>query len=87
MKKPQLVENARDWPKLWSVRMSVLGGSLVTLAELGPSYVASVWTTLPDAFRDAVPDSVVKYIGIGLVFLSPIARVIKQEKLHAEKSP
>lgn len=80
----KLIDNAKDWHRFWSVRLAVLGSALLTLAELGPTYLASVWASLPQEFQDAVPDSVVKYAGIALVILSPIARAIKQERLNAK---
>lgn len=80
----RLIDNVRDWHRFWSVRLSLLGGALLTLAELGPTYLASVWSALPVEFQAAVPDSVVKYAGIALVILSPIARAIKQERLNAK---
>lgn len=82
----RLIDDVKDWRKFWSVKFAFLGGALLSLAELGPSYLAQAWGFLPVEFQDAVPDSVVKYIGIAFVFLSPIARAIKQEKLHVEKS-
>lgn len=82
----RLIDNIKDWRKFWSVKLAFVGGLLLTLAEMGPSWLASVWSYLPVAFQDAVPDSVVKWIGIGFVFASPIARAIKQRKLDAGKT-
>lgn len=82
----KLIDDIKDWRKFWSVKLAFIGGALLSLAEMGPSWVASVWEQFPIAFQEAVPDTVVKWIGIGFVFASPIARAIKQRKLDAEKT-
>ena len=82
----KLIDDAKDWRKFWSVKLAFIGGALLTLAELGPGYLASAWAALPVEFQDAVPENIVKYMGLAFVFLSPVARAIKQEKLHVEKT-
>jgi hypothetical protein len=80
----KLVNNARDWSKWWSVRLSILGGALLTLAEGFPHALATVYSTLPNEVTQAVPDGLIKIIGILCVLASPIARVIKQSRLTDE---
>ena len=77
----KLVENSRDWSKWWSVRLSIVGGALLTFLEVFPSHVATVINTLPAEISGQVPDTILKGIGILCVLASPIARVIKQTRL------
>ena len=77
----KLVENSRDWSKWWSVRLSIIGGVILTFLEVYPNVVATVIQTLPDAITQAVGTDILKVIGIVCIIASPIARVIKQAKL------
>ena len=77
----KLVDDAKDWSKWWSVRLSILGGALLTFLEVFPSHVATVLNTLPAEISGQVPDTILKAIGILCVLASPIARVIKQSRL------
>jgi hypothetical protein len=77
----KLVDDARDWSKWWSVRLSIIGGALLTLAEGFPHALATIYSTLPTGITGTLPDGLIKVIGIICVVASPIARVIKQSKL------
>ena len=77
----KLVDDSRDWSKWWSVRLSIIGGALLTFLEVFPSHVATVINTLPAEISGQVPDELFKVIGIVCVIASPIARVIKQTRL------
>ena len=74
----KLVDDARDWSKWWSVRLSIIGGALLTLAEGFPHALATIYSTLPTSITGTLPDGLIKVIGIICVVASPIARVIKQ---------
>jgi hypothetical protein len=74
----KLVDDSRNWSKWWSVRLSITGGALLTLAEGFPHALATIYSTLPNEVTEAVPDGIIKVIGIICVVASPIARVIKQ---------
>jgi hypothetical protein len=80
----KLVDDAKDWSKWWSVRLSILGGALLTFLEVFPSHVATVLNTLPAEISGQVPDTILKIIGIVCVLASPIARVIKQSDLGSK---
>jgi urea transporter len=74
----KLVDDARDWSKWWSVRLSIVGGALLTFLEAFPHAVATVISTLPSEVTGTIDESIFKGIGIVCVLASPIARVIKQ---------
>jgi hypothetical protein len=82
----KLVNNARDWSKWWSVRLSIVGGAILTLAEGFPHALATVINALPSEIIEAVPDSIFKVIGIVCIIASPLARVVKQSRLDDEGS-
>lgn len=77
----KLVADASDWSKWWSVRLSIVGGALLTLLEAFPHAVAEIIQVLPDAITDQVGSEILRVIGIVCIIASPIARVIKQSKL------
>jgi hypothetical protein len=82
----KLVDDSRNWSKWWSVRLSIIGGALLTLAEGFPHALSTVYSTLPSVVTETVPDGIVKAIGILCVIASPIARVIKQSRLDSESN-
>jgi len=74
----KLVDDARDWSKWWSVRLSIVGGALLTFLEAFPHAVATTLSTLPSEVTGTIDESIFKAIGIICILASPIARVIKQ---------
>lgn len=80
----KLVDDAKDWSKWWSVRLSIVGGTLLTITEGFPNALANIYNALPASIIEAVPDDVIKVIGIVCVSASPIARVLKQSRLDDE---
>jgi hypothetical protein len=75
----KLVPDARNWTKWWSVRLSIIGGALLTFLEAFPHAVATVINTLPQEITGNIDDSILKGIGILCILASPIARVIRQQ--------
>ncbi len=80
----KLVDDARDWSKWWSVRLSILGGALLTFLEVYPNAVGTIIQNLPSDIRSNVHAEIFRVIGIICVVASPIARVIKQSQLGDE---
>jgi urea transporter len=74
----KLVDDASDWSKWWSVRLSIIGGVLLTILEGFPHAVATVISTLPSEITGTIDESILKGIGIVCILASPIARVLKQ---------
>jgi len=83
----KLVENSKDWSKWWSVRLSILGGTILTLLEAFPNAVATVIQTLPDSITQQVGDEILRVIAIVCIVASPVARVIKQSKIDQKDNP
>jgi hypothetical protein len=78
----KLVDDASNWSKWWSVRLSIIGGVLLTILEGFPHAVATVISTLPSEITGTIDESVLKAIGIVCILASPIARVIKQRDVE-----
>jgi hypothetical protein len=77
----KLVNDARNWSKWWSVRLSVIGGAILTFVDGFPHALATVINALPHSVTSQVDADILRFIGICCVILSPIARVIKQQRL------
>ena len=73
-----LVDDSCNWSRWWSVRLSIIGGALLTFLEVFPSHVATVINTLPQEITSTIDEPILKGIGIVCILASPIARVIKQ---------
>ena len=84
----KLVDNAKDWSKWWSVRLSIIGGGLLTFLEMYPNAVGTVIQAIPAELRASIPSDIFRIVGIVCVIASPVARVIKQSKLdnNADKA-
>lgn len=75
MKKPQLVDNARDWHRWWSMRWIIIAGALEGV-RIG-------WPSLPPEWVAALPAWVPHYLGLATITALALAgagRVVKQGK-------
>lgn len=79
----KLVDDASNWTKWWSVRLSFLGGGLITLLEGFPNAISTILVALPEEVRSAVSPEHLKLIAIVCIFASPVARIIKQSNLDS----
>ena len=73
MKKLQLVENASEWKRWWSMRW-IIASAVFSSAVLA-------YSELPPDWKELVPASVKVYCSLGAIFSSMAAafsRVIKQ---------
>jgi predicted benzoate:H+ symporter BenE len=77
----KLVDDAKDWSKWWSVRLSILGGAILTFMDGFPNALSSVIATLPHSVTNNIDADILRTIGIACILASPIARVIKQSRL------
>jgi xanthine/uracil permease len=79
--KVKMVDDASNWTKWWSVRLSIIGGAILTFLELYPNAIGTVVQALPSEVRAGIDPEIFRVIGIVCVLASPIARVVKQSKL------
>lgn len=80
----KLVDDANNWTKWWSVRLSFIGGGLITLLEGFPNAISTILVALPDEIKSAVSPEHLKLIAIVCIFASPVARIIKQSGLEKD---
>lgn len=78
--KISLIDNWKMWWKFWSIRFGILGAFAVSF----PDMIIQTWASLPSHIRDIIPEQYIPHIGTGLLVLSLVSRIIKQEKLHTD---
>ena len=78
----KLIENWRDFPKFWSVRLSVIGSALLSVFIIYPEAMLHVWAILPDDLKTFVPPRYTQFISLSVIIAGVIARIIKQEELN-----
>lgn len=76
-----LISNWKDWWRMWSIRLSVLGTAVLIFFEGFPDVAFSVWASIPDDLKSVLPVEFAKYLGYGLIAASWVARTIRQFKL------
>lgn len=79
--KPKLVDNWREFWRLWSVRLGAVGTALAGWFVMSPETAIHVWLMLPADLKAALPPQFVGYFGIGLFVLSMVAKLFKQKNL------
>lgn len=78
----KLIEGARQWWRLWSIRLNAIGLALLGWVQFDPVSALSVWNMLPGEVRAVLPRDVVALVG-GLFFvLSMLARLVHQPTLR-----
>jgi hypothetical protein len=79
-----LIDNARDWWRLWSIRLNAIGLAIVGWVWFDPVGVLAVWNMMPIAVRGVFPPEILFACGLLFFALSMIARLVKQPKLHKD---
>ena len=78
----RLVPEARQFWRLWTIRLNAIGLALLSWAWFDPVSVLAVWNMMPVPVRNAVPPSALLLIGGVLFMLSMIARLVRQPKIE-----
>lgn len=81
----QLIANARQWWRLWSIRFNALGLLILSWVQFDPVSALGVWNMMPHIVRTVLPHNFVMLVGMGLFVLSMLARVVVQPRL--DKAP
>lgn len=79
----QLIDNARQWWRLWSIRLNAIGIAILGWVQFDPVGALTVWNMLPPAVRDVLPANFLTVAGLALFVLSMLSRVVAQPKLGA----
>lgn len=74
MAKVKLIDNAKHWYKLWSVRLVAAGSAIIGAYAADP-------VLFNEITRHVLPNGTAYGVGLALNFAGLLARVIKQEKL------
>ncbi len=80
--KSRVVDDWRDWWKLWSVRLNALGLAIMGWVAFDPVPILYVWNLLPREVRVLLPAAPLAVIGATLFALSMSAKLVKQRKLE-----
>lgn len=78
----KLLPHWRTLWRAWSMRMNALGLALLAWFAIDPVSLLYVWSLMPPAVRDLIPEQVLALIGAALFALSMIARLVKQPKMQ-----
>jgi len=78
-----------DWKKFWrfkSIQFGVIGAALSSIFLAMPEAAIYAWAAMPEDIKSFLPPEVIKFTGIGILFLSFVARIVKQPKLESKNN-
>lgn len=78
----KLIPDWRKSWKFWSIRLGVIGTVLTSIFLAAPDAALYAWALLPEDIKAHMPPAVIKFMGIGIMAASFIARVVQQPKLQ-----
>ena len=87
MKKPELIEDWRNFWRFWSVRLGIVGSAITGVLIAFPDVALSAWAMMPADLKSAIPERYMPLIGVIIFVASLIARAIKQMKLEPKEGP
>ena len=83
----KLVYNWKDWWKMWTIRINIMFGILLTILSQFPEVFMQLWVIVPDQIKESIMTTEgITFAFIAALVISSIARLIKQEKLHKKES-
>lgn len=77
----KFIQDARNWWRLWSIRLNAIGLSILAYVQIDPVGALSVWNMMPGEVRHVLPANIVTLIGLALFGLSMVARLVVQPNL------
>ena len=77
----KLIENWKQCWKFWSIRLGIIGSTIVSLLVLIPDAAMLAWNTLPAELKASVPPEYLPLVGVAFFLLSLIARLIQQSNV------
>lgn len=80
MLKIELIDNWKKGLKLWSVRLSTVGASIMGMFLYFPDWSLHLFNAMPRDIRNMVPDRVALVLAMVIFIGSAIARIVKQRK-------
>ena len=83
----KLVDNWKDWWKMWTIRINIIFGILLTILSQFPEVFMQLWVIVPDQIKESIMTTEgITFAFIAALVISSVARLIKQEKLHKKES-
>jgi hypothetical protein len=76
-----LIPDARKAWKFWSVRLQILGTTIVSVFVMVPEAALTVWNNFPADLKALLPSQYMPMIGAAICITAVVARVIRQRKL------
>lgn len=79
----KLVDNWKDWWKMWTIRINIIFGIILTILSQFPEVFMHLWVLVPEQIKESIltTEGVTTAFIIALV-VSSLARLVKQDKLH-----
>ena len=82
----KLVDNWKDWWKMWSIRINIIIGLILTILSQFPEIFMQLWVLVPEQIKESIMTTEgITFAFIAALVISSLARLIKQEKLHSKK--
>jgi hypothetical protein len=79
--KIKLIENWKKALKMWSVRLSTMGASIMGMFLYFPEWSLWLYNMMPTEIREMIPDRAALYLAMFVFIGTALARIVKQEKL------
>jgi hypothetical protein len=67
----KLVENAKNWYKMFSIQAQLAAGSIL-----------GSWSLIPEDLKQNLPQNIVIGVAVGLLVLGVLGRLIKQDNVE-----
>lgn len=81
----KLIDNWKDWWKMWSIRVNVLIGLGIAVAANFPETFLHLWVLVPAELQQQLMSvEGASFAIMATLVISSIARLVKQEKLHTK---
>ena len=81
----KLIDNWKQSWKMWSVRLSALGASIMGMFLYFPEWTLYLFNAMPKEVRDLLPDNLALFLAMIVFIGTAISRIVKQEKLAKDR--
>lgn len=79
-----LIDNARQWWRLWSVRLNGIGLAIMAWVWFDPTAILAVINLMPVQLRPYLPQEAVAVVSGIMMALALIARLVRQPALEGK---
>lgn len=81
--KLKLIENARQFWRMWSIRLNAIGLAIMSYLWFDPMALLGVWQMMPPVVKSVLPLPTVNGVAAVLFVFAIISRVVHQPRMHA----